>query len=580
MATVIPIKYVVTIDTKSVVAASKRAKSALKAIEDGVEGVERETKKAKKEAVNFKDAWDGVKKVTAGSGSQFAGVAAGLGDMGEGMAQIGAQAGAFGAVGIAAIAVVGGLVLAATATAKAAVVAVDTAKAWDELTRKAAEVAHEMAFAGLATEDTVSRLDAAVAASDDVGTAFDLLTVSAGSALAPAFEELGGEVAGMLVALSDIVDMSAPTIAMLADMKVEIDSLGLSFQVFGLTGLSAYSDMGNEATKAGAKMRATEEKREEQMREIKQHLKDVVGGYKDLVKAAEDAERAQAKAWDATNKNAATAVRRQEEEIEAYKKKVRETRAVDEREATAQSKDKERMVKEDEKVAAEQKKQAEKATAARSENSKRSIQAEQEYRDGATDAVFAAANSTLQTIDMVLDARLSALDLSTRKGRDAARKVFAMQKATAIAGVAISTAQSVMQNLSAYPMPWAWIPAGAAIAVGTAQAAVIASQPPPFMTGGMVPAGIAGQAGPADHMPISAMPGEAILNRRAVEALGEQTVDRMNRGQGNQSPQIIVIPTLQHRMFDAFVADNMASGGPLSKRFDKMGNTGRVLRNR
>ena len=75
------------------------------------------------------------------------------------------------------------------------------------------------------------------------------------------------------------------------------------------------------------------------------------------------------------------------------------------------------------------------------------------------------------------------------------------------------------------------------------------------------------------------MAGEAILNRRAVEDLGEQTIDRINRGQSTGS-QVVVVPMYQHRVFDAFVVDNMASGGPLSKRFDQMQSTGRVRRNR
>jgi hypothetical protein len=96
-------------------------------------------------------------------------------------------------------------------------------------------------------------------------------------------------------------------------------------------------------------------------------------------------------------------------------------------------------------------------------------------------------------------------------------------------------------------------------AATAAQVGVIAGQKPAFDRGGMIQGGTR----MADQVPINALPGEAVLSRQAVRAVGGQTgVDALNRGEGQNSAPI-VLPVYKH--FGRFVRDELERSGALQR---------------
>ena len=93
------------------------------------------------------------------------------------------------------------------------------------------------------------------------------------------------------------------------------------------------------------------------------------------------------------------------------------------------------------------------------------------------------------------------------------------------------------------------------------QLATIASQPAPFHTGGVI--------GDPEQRQITALDGEAVLNRRATAALGRDGVNALNRGQ-SMAPQVVALPVFKH--FDKFVRDESRRGGKLTQLLDTASN--------
>jgi hypothetical protein len=153
---------------------------------------------------------------------------------------------------------------------------------------------------------------------------------------------------------------------------------------------------------------------------------------------------------------------------------------------------------------------------------------------------------------------------------EAAQALIVVQKAAGIAQIGISTAVAVMNAFRDLPTPAAPFAAAGIIALGVAQAAVVAATPTTFHTGGMVRA--------PDEVGITARNGEGVLTAQGVDAIGGQAgLNRANRGEGGGG-SITVVQQYQHRVFDAFVADNVRSDGPLRKAIRgkrRIGHAGR-----
>ena len=150
-------------------------------------------------------------------------------------------------------------------------------------------------------------------------------------------------------------------------------------------------------------------------------------------------------------------------------------------------------------------------------------------------------------------------EANAKRDRELAVRQFRASKAAAIAEATINGAVAITRALAALG-PVAGALATAGISASTAaQIGVIASQKPAFDRGGMIQGG--GRM--ADQVPINALPGEAVLSRGAVRAVGGQAgVDRLNRGEGG-APQVVVVEAYKH--FGRFVQDELGRAGVLQR---------------
>lgn len=138
------------------------------------------------------------------------------------------------------------------------------------------------------------------------------------------------------------------------------------------------------------------------------------------------------------------------------------------------------------------------------------------------------------------------------ENKKAALIAFRVSQAAALAEIAINTAKNIAE-VALNPFAVA-----AVSVIGAAQAATVAMQKPPeFHMGGMI-------GGGEDTTQITALKGEAILDRRTVSRLGgERGVEALQRGNNPNSNQVIVIQPYKH--FDRFIRSNQKRGGIMSK---------------
>jgi hypothetical protein len=176
---------------------------------------------------------------------------------------------------------------------------------------------------------------------------------------------------------------------------------------------------------------------------------------------------------------------------------------------------------------------------------------------------IALAQSLIHTSDQLTQARMQNIDTTTAAGRAEAEQMFNVQKALAIVSVIIDGALATSKAFAQFgppPSPMGIAAAAAAAAQTGAAAALIASQKPEFPMGGIVPS--------IDHQLIAAQPGEAVLNRSAVDRLGPSGVDAINNGR-MPGGEMVVQMVYEHRVFNSFVADSLSAGGPLTNALNR-----------
>ena len=189
-----------------------------------------------------------------------------------------------------------------------------------------------------------------------------------------------------------------------------------------------------------------------------------------------------------------------------------------------------------------------------------------EEKDAARGRVLTQLSVASQLTDSAHDlatARIDSMGDVQAAGKSEAKRMFAIQKGLAMVGVALDGAQATIKAFAQFGPPPSPLGIAAAAAAGiatTASLATIAAQQPEFPMGGIVPS--------IDHQLISAQPGEAVLNRAAVNRLGPSGVDALNNGQAAPA-QIVITQQYEHRVFDVFVSDNLAEGGPLASALNK-----------
>ena len=145
----------------------------------------------------------------------------------------------------------------------------------------------------------------------------------------------------------------------------------------------------------------------------------------------------------------------------------------------------------------------------------------------------------------------------TESEKKAARTAFEISRATALAQVAIQGAVAIARTLAELgPIagPIAAVGVGATVLAQTA--AIGAQQPPEFPAGGIV------RPSP-DHQLIAAQPGEGVVSRRGMAALGEEGLHAINRGEPPVQ-RVEVVMQYRHRIFDRFIRDNLQRPGPLA----------------
>ena len=143
------------------------------------------------------------------------------------------------------------------------------------------------------------------------------------------------------------------------------------------------------------------------------------------------------------------------------------------------------------------------------------------------------------------------------KDRQRALRMFRLHKGIAISEAVISGAQGVMEVWKQYASnpPLAALMSAPVIAMTALKVATIKSQEPSFHLGGVRP-----MSDPSEYN-ARVLPGEAVLNRQATEALGDTGVEALNTG-GAPSIQVVPIPVYKH--FDRFIRDENKRGGRFS----------------
>jgi len=149
-------------------------------------------------------------------------------------------------------------------------------------------------------------------------------------------------------------------------------------------------------------------------------------------------------------------------------------------------------------------------------------------------------------------AELERIDREKEAKRKAALAIYAVEKALALTSIALNTAANIVKA-GLNPIAIA-----AAVASGAAQAAAVLATPPPsFHSGGMVLAD--------DEKLIRAKAGEFVLSTTGVRAAGgEENLRRLNRGQQTAQPMVVQM-VYNHRVFEAFVQDNIKMNGALGR---------------
>jgi len=176
--------------------------------------------------------------------------------------------------------------------------------------------------------------------------------------------------------------------------------------------------------------------------------------------------------------------------------------------------------------------------------------------DAATKSLVMNSLSAVGTLsDIAINAILDSSETLTKGQKDAAIALFVINKAAAVATGAVNTALAISNALAAASPPLNFVLAAAAGVAGVAATAAIAAEPPPsFHTGGII-----GDVG------INAQEGEGILNRRAVQEIGAEGVDSLNRG-GGMGDRVVVVNQTNNRSTFAATYEMLRTGvDPVSK---------------
>lgn len=195
------------------------------------------------------------------------------------------------------------------------------------------------------------------------------------------------------------------------------------------------------------------------------------------------------------------------------------------------------------------------------EAERRAAEERQRQRQRDYEGNLQAAQQTAELVEWVTGEIISGNEERTEEAKRSALAAFRIQQAAALIQIGIATATGIARAMEAGPYAGPALAVAAGLQGGLQAGFVAAQQPPEFPMGGLIePAHIASTT--PDHGLVGVQAGESILNRDATARLGQQGVDALNRGEPMSGPMVIE-QVYRHRVFDRFVADNLARGGPL-----------------
>ena len=182
-------------------------------------------------------------------------------------------------------------------------------------------------------------------------------------------------------------------------------------------------------------------------------------------------------------------------------------------------------------------------------------------------------DTQLQTTQDLLSASTDAFglmaDIMAEKGNESAIGWYRLHKSIALAQIGMDTARGIMNAYATLPPPLALVASIGIGAVGAAQAAVVAAQPPPEVahTGAIVGMGAVaggGGLGPDERM-VRARVGEGVLTPAAVRAVGGASgVQALNSGRGGAAP-IVVAQVYRGRVLDVAIQDQLGRESALRR---------------
>lgn len=181
---------------------------------------------------------------------------------------------------------------------------------------------------------------------------------------------------------------------------------------------------------------------------------------------------------------------------------------------------------------------------------------------------ISSMNKTAELAGALSSFMMDQAEERSAKERDLAMRDFQMSQAAAGAEAVINGALAITDIWKAHahnPIVAGALSAATAGIVGM-QIAKIASTEPSFDVGGIIAPASGGMARTPDQVQIRALPGEAVLNRQAVDRLGASGVDRLNTG---GAPPVVVRPVSSFKHFDRFTKAEFRRSGYFRSLFDQ-----------
>jgi tape measure domain-containing protein len=160
---------------------------------------------------------------------------------------------------------------------------------------------------------------------------------------------------------------------------------------------------------------------------------------------------------------------------------------------------------------------------------KREIQAGVDTKNNIVKASGDILQTEINRLEQIDEADTNSRNKQKKKIRD----IAIANKAIQLASATVDSITAIVKTMASVPFPFNIPLIGAQTAAGAAQVGLIASQKiPEFQAGGVV-SGLNAPIGNEDGI-IAAQNGEAVLNRNATFNLGEETINKLNRGENLQ----------------------------------------------